>query len=96
MALPALVNLNVSSPVFARALGAAQWCSLRIPCAGNRTPKDRTGFLCAACHACVLASETSCVSGMCCWTAPWPLTQTSASSRDATAELLSARQRRSR
>jgi hypothetical protein len=49
-------------PVFARALGAAQWCSLDPVCRES-TAQGPDGLSLAACHACVLASETSCILG---------------------------------
>jgi hypothetical protein len=49
-------------PVFARALGAAQWCSLDPVCRESNA-QGPDGLSLAACHACVLASETSCILG---------------------------------
>jgi hypothetical protein len=49
-------------PVFARALGAAQWCSLDPVCRESDA-QGPDGLSLAACHACVLASETSCILG---------------------------------
>lgn len=49
-------------PVFARALAAAQWCSLDPVCRES-TAQGTDGLSLAACHACALASETSCPLG---------------------------------
>jgi hypothetical protein len=49
-------------PVFARALASAQWCSLDPVC-GESGSQGPDGLSLAACHACALASETSCVLG---------------------------------
>jgi hypothetical protein len=49
-------------PVLARALGAAQWCSLDPVC-GESKGQGTDALSLAACHACALASETSCVLG---------------------------------
>jgi hypothetical protein len=49
-------------PVFARALAAAQWCSLD-PICRESTAQGTDGLSLAACHACALASETSCTLG---------------------------------
>lgn len=49
-------------PVFARALAAAQWCSLDPVCMESKA-QGPDGLSLAACHACVLAAETSCVVG---------------------------------
>jgi hypothetical protein len=46
----------------ARALAAAQWCSLDPVCRESNA-QGPDGLSLAACHACVLASETSCVLG---------------------------------
>jgi hypothetical protein len=46
-------------PVFARALGAAQWCSLDPVCRES-TGQGTDSLSLAACHACALAAETSC------------------------------------
>ena len=67
-------------PVFARALGAAQWCSLDPVCRESNA-QGPDGLSLAACHACVLASgnqlhSRECAAGPC----PWSSTQNSASS----------------
>lgn len=49
-------------PVVARALGAAQWCSLDPVC-GESKGQGTEGLSLAACHACALAAETSCTHG---------------------------------
>jgi hypothetical protein len=49
-------------PMLASALAAAQWCSLDPVC-GESTGQGPEGLSLAACHACALASETSCVAG---------------------------------
>jgi hypothetical protein len=49
-------------PVFARALAAAQWCSLDPVCMESKA-QGPDGLSLAACHACALAPETSCVLG---------------------------------
>jgi hypothetical protein len=47
--------------VFARALKAASWCSADPLCAEGEN-QGMAGLNRAACHACVLMSETSCES----------------------------------
>jgi hypothetical protein len=49
-------------PVLARALAAAQWCSLDPVCMESKA-QGPDGLSLAACHACALAPETSCVLG---------------------------------
>jgi hypothetical protein len=49
-------------PALAAALGTAQWCSLDPVCR-EATAQGPDGLSLAACHACALASETSCVMG---------------------------------
>ena len=67
-------------PVLARALGAAQWCSLDPVCRES-TGQGTDALSLAACHACALAAETSCThSAMCYSTVPLSSTQKSASS----------------
>jgi hypothetical protein len=46
-------------PILARALGAAQWCSLDPVCRES-SGQGTDSLSLAACHACALASETSC------------------------------------
>lgn len=49
-------------PTLARALGAAQWCSLDPVCSESKG-QGIDGLSLAACHACALAAETSCTHG---------------------------------
>jgi AraC-like DNA-binding protein len=49
-------------PILASALAAAQWCSLDPVCAESNA-QGVDGLSLAACHACALVSETSCVLG---------------------------------
>lgn len=49
-------------PTLAGALASAQWCSLDPVCR-EATAQGPEGLSLAACHACVLVSETSCVMG---------------------------------
>ena len=49
-------------PIIASALSAATWCSLDPVCRES-TAQGSGGLSMAACHACALASETSCVQG---------------------------------
>ena len=49
-------------PAIAAALATAQWCSLDPVCRES-TAQGPDGLSLAACHACALASETSCVMG---------------------------------
>ena len=49
-------------PALAEALASAQWCSLDPVCR-EATAQGPEGLSLAACHACVLVSETSCVMG---------------------------------
>lgn len=49
-------------PIIASALSAADWCSLDPVCAESEA-QGSNGLSMAACHACALASETSCVLG---------------------------------
>jgi hypothetical protein len=49
-------------PIIASALSTAEWCSLDPVC-GESTAQGTDGLSLAACHACALASETSCDFG---------------------------------
>jgi hypothetical protein len=49
-------------PILASALAATQWCSLDPVC-GESHAQGVDGLSLAACHACALVSETSCVLG---------------------------------
>ena len=49
-------------PIMASAIGAAEWCSLDPVCRESES-QGVGGLSMAACHACSLASETSCVLG---------------------------------
>lgn len=49
-------------PMLAGTLASAQWCSLDPVCR-EATAQGPEGLSLAACHACVLVSETSCVMG---------------------------------
>ena len=49
-------------PALAATLGAARWCS-SDPVCREATAQGPDGLSLAACHACALASETSCVLG---------------------------------
>jgi hypothetical protein len=50
------------APVLAATLATAQWCSLDPVCR-EATAQGPDGLSLAACHACALSSETSCVMG---------------------------------
>jgi hypothetical protein len=49
-------------PILASTLATTQWCSLDPVC-GESTAQGVDGLSLAACHACALVSETSCVLG---------------------------------
>jgi hypothetical protein len=76
-------------PLFARALAAAQWCSLDPVCMESKA-QGSDGLSLAACHACLLAPETSCVLGNVLLDRALVIDPKVGFFRDAATELLSA------